>query len=73
MARRLYRVEWTPDAPDDPWVTWAGSQREANAAADGKVDPEIEVMLAPVNLTDQLTFLQREADKRPRVRKSRSS
>lgn len=73
MVRRLYRVDWIPDDPSEPFVSWAESHREAAALAAGKTDPIVEPVEMPLNMRDQLEMLRREAERRPRRRSEPST
>ena len=68
MVRRLYRVEWVPEGPEEQFVSWAESRREAVELAKGKEDPVVDEIEMPLNLRDQLAFMRREAERRPRRR-----
>lgn len=61
MVQRIYRVEWTPENPDDKAVAWTELHRTAVAEAEGRTGVKVEVLEAPGTVKALLALLNKEA------------
>lgn len=63
MVQRIYRVEWTPETPDDKAVAWTELHRTAIEEADGRTGVKVEVLEAPGTVKALLALLNKEAER----------
>lgn len=63
MVQRIYRVEWTPETPDDKAVAWTELHRTAVEEAEGRTGVKVEVLEAPGTVKALLALLNKEASR----------
>lgn len=61
MVQRIYRVEWTPETPEDKAVAWTELHRTAVEEAEGRTGVKVEVLEVPGTVKALLALLNKEA------------
>lgn len=61
MVQRIYRVEWTPETPEDNAVAWTELHRTAVEESEGRTGVKVEVLEVPGTVKALLALLNKEA------------